>query len=431
MNNKKTLFSNFLSLSLNQKFLRLGIVIYAISAVTSITGMAFGLVLGLIGSIIYIISKSKLITKERNITVISLLIVIFAIITFISTILSVNPLSSFYRYRSFLGELAMFFIILYASENDPENNFRKKVIEIIIIFAIIESIYGIVQYLTGIDPLRIEKSTPFSPIQRIRGTLGHWNALGGMLGMVYPLCLAVIYYYFRIKNKTFYFYIFGISVISICLILTFTRGAWLGVICGLIIMGISKNKKLLIFPLIFILLIFLVPQSRNRIINSIKKPDIERMFVWESTIDMIKKKPIFGWGQDTFQNEFYTHYTTNLKARKILDEFGKRVFDVRGIHFHTHNVYIGLIQETGIFGLIVFLTILFTIFKRIILILKNNFNFWEKTLTWGILGVIVDFSVHGLLDYPLRAETAYMFWFLAGLLFSFDKKNVINKGNSH
>jgi len=140
-----------------------------------------------------------------------------------------------------------------------------------------------------------------------------------------------------VKRKTYEIIALGaIAASFFALLYTFSRGGYLAAIVGVLILGILKDRKLLI--LLGILLLTwqtVVPTAvRERIEmtkNSTGELDAsaqQRVELWKEAWQSIKESPVFGKGYATFQ---YGLHAANLKD--------------------SHNLYAKVWAETGIVGL--------------------------------------------------------------------------------
>jgi len=379
-----------------------------------------GLAVGLAGCAAGFFSHSKISTDTAGKRAIYGFILFFIAAVFISNVFSPDSSTSFNRYRVFVGEIAMFLLVL-CLRYDGERGFTGLFLKVFMMFAAVEAVYGITEFIIGIKHYTTSDGL-FNPVYRITGTLGHYNSIGGVLGMVLPIFFAFAVYKKTNGDKQWYLYAAGILAVFACIILTSTRGAWMGIVSGLTVMFVVRKRKLLLIPALLLALIIALPQSRARLFQTIMKPDIARLLIWESGIDMVKEKPLLGWGQDTFKEIFYQRYATSEKVKKIIREKSDFVLELDGKYFHAHNIFLCIMQESGFTGFFTFLFILAAIFSRLFAVLKGSFGQWEKAVAWGILGLTVDFLVHGLVDNTLRGETAYIFWFMAGLLYLFPEE---------
>jgi O-antigen ligase len=128
-----------------------------------------------------------------------------------------------------------------------------------------------------------------------------------------------------------------------CLVFTFSRGGYVGLLAGLLILGVIRDRKLL-FVLLIILVGWqsLVPNAvRERVLmtyhegEGLESSAQERVDIWQDALDVIKHNPITGTGFDTYR-------------------FMRRV----GPYTDTHNYYLKVVLEMGFVGLLCFLWLL-------------------------------------------------------------------------
>ncbi len=140
--------------------------------------------------------------------------------------------------------------------------------------------------------------------------------------------------------------LFGYGLIALTLaatMYTFSRGGYLAVLVGVFMLGILKDRKLVVILGIFLLTwqtIVPVP-VRERVMmttdssGQLESSAHERVELWQNAEESIIASPIFGNGFGTFQ-------------------YGQHVDDLRD----THNWYVKVLVETGIIGLIIVLFLL-------------------------------------------------------------------------
>jgi hypothetical protein len=79
---------------------------------------------------------------------------------------------------------------------------------------------------------------------------------------------------------------------------------------------------------------------------------------------------------------------------------------------------LGLAVESGLVSLMLFLmfafSIIFVFFRRIHFIGDN----FLKGVSLGFLGTVIDFFVHGMVDYNIAGNTTYLFWFACAIISS-------------
>ena len=203
------------------------------------------------------------------------------------------------------------------------------------------------------------------------------------------------------KQKLF----FGILSLFffIILILTFSRTSLLffPLILALIFYRqrslVKKKFKPLIFLLIALPLLFLtgilifshskfgyqVAASGDYFLNSIAKPLIfeKRIVYWQQAWQGFLERPLLGWGLGTFR-------FVSLRFRDLLHHYST----------FTHNFYLQILVETGIFGITFCLWFLIKSFKKIFLSIKKTKNMLSLGIFWALvfscLQSIFDFGWH-------------------------------------
>jgi len=127
-----------------------------------------------------------------------------------------------------------------------------------------------------------------------------------------------------------------------CLVLTFSRGGYLGFLIGLLVLGLTKERKLLL--LVAIILVswqsFVPGAVSERVLMTYQDgqgldPSAgERVNLWQDALEVITENPAVGTGFDTYKYMHRTDYTD------------------------THNYYVKVLLEMGFVGLIMFLWLL-------------------------------------------------------------------------
>ena len=286
------------------------------------------------------------------------------------------------------------YILIFIFVEDTFNH-RYKIRNAVFIFlvtAILIGVDAVFQKITGIDFLR---KCPLVE-GHITGSFQNPNNLGAYLA---PLSVLIISSLFLEQIKKQYKYILLFLVIFLCaiLILSLSRGAWLGFFVGVILFLIlSKNFKKAIIPLlIFILILMLFPITRQRIIYSLMPGgDADRFALFRTSWAMIKENPFLGKGLGTYM-DYFRKYAT-----------------IEGVYY-AHNCYLQIWAESGIFSLLSFLLFIGSIlYKGISLFRKNS-----DILLLGLLCAIIAMLVHMFFEVHLYSlRLAVLFWFILGIL---------------
>lgn len=380
------------------KVIKLGLMIYTIFACFGISGIQLGLWITILGMLILIFKKEKLYFYVNEKTKqIFLFLTIFILWNFLVTLFGVEPKKGLSKLIEFVSAICFLFAIINTGENE-KSKFVNKIVYLIIIFCVLESLYGILQYFTRIDfTHKVKIST-----HRIRGTLGYCNSLGGVLGMMVPFIYSHLLYTHKNKIKEKIFFLISFVLSSMALILTFTRGAWLGAFISILVITIYRIGWKAILLVLVLPGILIFGPVRDRIKDTKNNPHGGRKEIWIWSVEMIKERPIFGYGFNSFQKLLY-----------------KKNIDYGISHFHSHNIYLNTFVESGLVGIVLLLSVTFFILKYILQLVQEN----KTPMILGILGVVIDFYLHGFVDNVFWGETMYMFWFFIGILFFLNKKD--------
>lgn len=209
------------------------------------------------------------------------------------------------------------------------------------------------------------------------------------------------------KNSRF---ILGVVIFSLlAIVLSFSRGAILGIIASVIFFGFfSRYKKWIWLILVLCILITLaIPQFRSVIINVATFNDVStdvRMVMWEGTWNLLKDRPLLGAGLAGFPT-VYDQYRL-IKHTELL--------------LYPHNIVFNFWVELGLAGLVIFLWIIIKFFKKGIslrskyLLLDYNYS---SNLALALMGAMIAMLIYGMVDVPyFKNDLSVLFWLIVGLM---------------
>lgn len=142
-----------------------------------------------------------------------------------------------------------------------------------------------------------------------------------------------------------------------------------------------------------------------KIISLTKEVSLEtpgRLKLWSVAWEMFRERPLLGIGRKTYHANYSAYaYEENFAA-------------------HTHNLWIGLLAETGIVGFFAFLWMLWRLLQ---IIWRGNLLHQYDTSLWiwwlACLSGITSWFVHGFVDTPdIDATVLLAFWIVVGLILS-------------
>ena len=271
--------------------------------------------------------------------------------------------------------------------------------------------FGYLQYLTGSYETTTWTDTKlFSDISgRIYSTFQNPNVFGEYLLFLIPLALAMCI----IAKEKLHKVVYGGCLVAAfgCLILTYSRGCWLGLIAGLGLFILLLYKKALI-PLVLAapFSILVIPQSilnRFMSIGNLKDGSTAfRVYVWRGTVEMLKK--LFPTGVGLGSYSFEVSYAP---------------FAYMGIMApHSHSLYFHQLSETGVFGFLVFILLASYTLKQLFMVYKHPKSREFQVLAVALISGFVAFLIQGFFDNTFYNYRMYMLFFallsLAASLFA-------------
>ncbi len=252
------------------------------------------------------------------------------------------------------------------------------------------------------DPLVLE----LDQMRRFGYPLPHPNIAGYLFAMTLPLCLAIAVGGAR-KVRALSLLSGGAQLLA--LILTYSRGAWLGWSVSIFSFGVmlKRWREVWIILTMVGLLLSLATPLHERLFTLVNpQTDFsinERMQAIEAGLKVGLDHPVLGVGYG------------RGRLREGLREQEKKTGAKIGHIAHTHNMYVELFAQTGLLGLSAFLWLLCQAFCQAI----NNagrFKGSERAFALGIAAAWIAFGVTGFGDVPFyHHEIRILFFSLLAL----------------
>jgi len=190
----------------------------------------------------------------------------------------------------------------------------------------------------------------------------------------------------------------------VLLILTFSRGAWIGYIASIIFLLLftRHRKNILLLLVAGIMALVILPVSRARILPVLEGRDPagqERFKLWKAAWEIIKANPLLGGGLMGFRDWYGALKQSN--ADNILN--------------YPHNFFLNFWVETGLLGLTAVIGALIWTGKRARELYRKHIT--SRPLVIATLSAWVALLVHGQFDAPFfKNDLAVLFWFLLAVI---------------
>ena len=343
-------------------------------------------------------------------------VIVFIAVYALSSIASLSLATSLQIALLVISFILFYFVIINSITSNKQLN---MMIGIFTVIGLLISMYGIYQYLfagTFASNSFVDKEMFEDITTRVSGTFDNPNVMGEYLLLVIPLALT---YFFNCKGWLKKLIAFGIvGVMGICLALTYSRGCYLGLVACIGVFLLLINLRFILLCLAGVVALpFVLPQSIMNRLTSIGNTNDSstsyRISIWKGALDMIKDywyRPI-GQGTVAF-NSIYPLYSYSGVGAE-----------------HTHNLFLQLIIETGIVGIITFVGVIFKFYQYLC---NGVTKCVEKTLSIKMIAFISGMT--GFLIQSMFDNTWYnnriilIFWIFIGL--GVATRNLVQKNTS-
>ena len=275
------------------------------------------------------------------------------------------------------------------------------------------------------DPIGI-----YDEFGRIMGSFVHPNVFAGFL-MIF---LSIVVFQLLICRSRAMKIVWGglILLMIFSLFHTYARGAWIGTLAMFLVLGILKYRKLLIIiPLIVLVTFLFIPDVSERFLeipkmvknfdvkSKIFRPTVERasfqwrLWMWYRSFEKaLAHKNVFlhGYGIGN-----YTIFSEDFSRNPKTD---------RGLE--AHNDYLRLLIEIGVIGLLIYVWILFRIWRLCLILYGRIDDMQLKSFMVIFLSLFVAFLVVSLSsNLVVTPVFQWYFWCLVSLICSIQMKREV------
>jgi len=298
----------------------------------------------------------------------------------------------------------------------------RNILLFIILLIIAEGIVVILQNI-GIIPFLWSRLYEISYHGFLSGTLGPNKIVLGMTMLISFIFLIGLNSEKKIKTNKILLYT-GIGLAAICILLSGSRTSYVGAIFFLLYFFLTKTGHFVIFGIIGGILFLILINSSSIVMDRISATLEDRVaYAIDGPEDLTSYEDFTGVYDElgAGRAELHMMYVKYLLNNPFIIPFGRGFNNRLGVGSSAHNLYLSLINEVGLVGLILFLRWMFSfmvIVKRkmpgfqlalngLIIALLITLYFGEHLYVYrplfGILGLFMAITV--LLTIPLRKST--------------------------
>ncbi len=238
----------------------------------------------------------------------------------------------------------------------------RKSLDIVLGATAVACVYALLQ-AGGFDPIRWLRTAGYGPMTRPFGTMGHPN----LLGVMSAACAAIAFTAALQEERWRWLYALATALYVATTVLTFSRGAWLGLVAGVAASAIfvcrgwrgvrsqrglprPQQRMLLGTASAFALalaLVFILGGARGELLRSrfaeLLRPRggsaASRVEIWRASAAAWRARPWLGHGPDTFELVFPRYQTSSYWR-----------YEWTGLPFHAHSLYLHTLATRGVVG---------------------------------------------------------------------------------
>lgn len=328
-------------------------------------------------------------------------ILLYAGIYLGATVTSVTPRGSLFH-----GLLMAFFILfaLVVENNLDSWETAETLVLLMTLAGGIVALIGVGQYVFDVSGASSWlDSDMFGTTTRVYSTLQNPNVLAEYLILAIPLGGAAL---LTTKNNGRRLCTFVCcAFMCLCMVLTLSRGGWLGLLMAGAIFVILLNPRLMVLiPFALVALYFVMPESviaRFASIGNMQDGSTSYRFsIWMGTINMLKDYWLCGIGPGTAAfNLVYPAYSYNTASAQ-----------------HGHNLFLQILCDGGICALVVFVAVIFVFCRCICGALSKSRNWRSRCYLSAAIAGVGGFMVQSMTDYTFyNYRVALLFWVVLGL----------------
>lgn len=322
---------------------------------------------------------------------------LFMLSALVSVLVSPEKTRAIGQLKAFFVEPVLLFYSFILLFNEKQN--LKLALRSVFFSSNIISLFGLFQYFTFFGlPIRFWGSG-LEPL-RIVSLFEYPNALALFLAPLIGLFFTLeIKNYLMFENK--WISRTGLTLMSLALLLTFSRGAWLAVLITLSLLFVKELglKRTVYLAATVVLIGLMLPEFRERLLAGVSDPSSQAH--WDLMTIGVNK---------VFESPFLGNGLYGFRATLEQSNFAGEILN------YPHNIFLNFWLEIGLMGLLAFGWII-----NLALHQQKKYLSVEALAASVFLLIVI---LHGLVDAPyFKNDLAILFWFAISLFYITPTKN--------
>lgn len=324
-------------------------------------------------------------------------IVLYAVIYFYATLTSTSFSGSLFPGLLTIAFVLFFFAVTSCGLDDRK---LRRLVYTLMAVGVVISLYGFYQYLFPEKFRNVWTDTDmFSSIAfRVYSTLENPNVLGEYFLLVIPLsCAAVLTVNTWPKRIGA---LAAAGIMGLCLILTYSRGCYLGLLFAAAVFLVLLDARFLILGVIAVALcpLYLPESVLSRFTSIGDMGDTStsyRVYIWMGTLAMLKDYWFcgIGPGMDAY-NMVYPEYAYNAITAP-----------------HSHNLYLQIMCDTGVCGIVVFLILMVAYYRMMFTAIRRETDRTARIYQIAGTSAVTGFLVQSMTDYTFYNYRVMLLFF--------------------
>ncbi len=310
--------------------------------------------------------------------------------------------------RFFIFHMTCFLIVLLMLSSIRTYRQLHWMVAIVGMGLFVAAAYGCYQGYVGVEvnvilqDVTLNKDMP----GRVFAFFDNPNNFAEILVILTPLMLALLINARTYGGRLMALAVLGLSVIAIGH--TYSRSSWIGLVGAVILFFAFQNWRFVpVLLVVGVLAIPLLPESiYNRVLTIGNMEDTStryRLYIFESTAELLKDYGLRGVG---------------LGNDVMKGIFGNYIPMIDGNYpIHTHNNYLQMWAEVGIFGLLAYLAAIFGQLKAGLKAFITATDKRVKIMLSAAISAMCGILVISLAEYTwFYPRNMFLFWFLFGTI---------------
>ena len=359
---------------------------------------SYALILALAVFLLYVIKCASDRRYGIEIKKFDFALLLFLLISFLSTVTSIVPRDSIRIFVINTIPFLLMIVMLNAIKNKQQ---LDTIIYFIIAGITIASLYGIWQYINGIEvDVRLVDVTVSGSIRRVFSTMGNPNNYAEYLILALPFYAAAFFNTKKDLTRTAILVLSALPLLN--LYLTSSRASWIGFMVAVFVFIFLINRKLIpVFIILGVAMIPFIPDSIIRRLGTIGRDSssLYRVNIWRGSFRMLKDYWVTGIGRGPgpFTKLINNYVTLDLPT-------------------HAHMVPLQIWLEKGLVGILSFVWLIARLVKKGMTSIFHKRDKYLSNIMAASIASLAGILTFGMVEYVwFYSRVQSMFWIVVGI----------------